>query len=295
MSPDKKHIITIEANINCPVEKVWKLWTDPFHIEQWNNASDDWHTPEAENDLRAGGRFRSRMEAKDGSTGFEFSGEYTRVDPQKQIDYTLDDGRTVQIIFASEGDVTKITESFEAETMNSAELQKSGWQSILNNFKKYAEKSASMERLKFTISINAPALKVYTIMLDETHYQQWTSAFNETSRYVGSWEKGAKIVFLGTDKDGNEGGMFSRIRENIRGRFVGIEHLGIIRNGEEISSGSDVEGWAGANEDYSFSDIDGKTLLTVEMDSMIQHRAYFQEHWPKALQLLKTICESQSV
>lgn len=293
MSPDKKHIITIEATIICPVEKVWKLWTDPFHIEQWNNASEDWHTPEAENDLRVGGRFRSRMEARDGSNGFEFSGEYNKVEPQHQIDYTLDDGRTVQIKFASEGEKTTITESFEAETTNSLELQRSGWQSILDNFKKYAEKCAAIEKLKFTISIDAPALKVYNIMLDDKHYQEWTSVFNPTSRFLGSWEKGSKIRFLGTDKDGNEGGMVSRIRENIRGRFVGIKHLGIIQNGKEITIGPEVEGWAGAYEDYSFTDLDGKTLLIVELDTVVHYKTYFEEHYPKALQLLKSICESQ--
>lgn len=294
MKSSKENIITIEATIKCPVEKVWKLWTDPFHIEQWNNASEDWHTPEAENDLRAGGRFRSRMEARDGSKGFEFSGEYTKIEPLHQIDYTLDDERTVQIKFVSEGEKTTITESFEAETTNSLELQKSGWQSILDNFKKYAEKSATVEKLKFTISIDSPALKVYNIMLDDKHYQEWTSVFNPTSRYIGSWEKGSKIRFMGTEKDGTEGGMVSRIRENIRGRFVGIEHLGFIRNGKEITSGPEIEGWAGAHEDYSLTDLDGKTLLIVELDTVVHYKTYFEEHYPKALQLLKSICESQT-
>jgi uncharacterized protein YndB with AHSA1/START domain len=137
-TPDKT-VITVKAIVNAPVEKVWKLWTDPTHIIKWNNASADWHTPKAENDLRTGGKFLSRMEAKDGSMGFDFIGVYSLVDPLKRISYTMEDGRKADITFFENGAVTTISESFEAENMNSIELQEAGWQSILNNFKKYAE------------------------------------------------------------------------------------------------------------------------------------------------------------
>jgi uncharacterized protein YndB with AHSA1/START domain len=137
-TPDKK-IISIEATINASSEKVWDLLTNPEHIVKWNNASDDWHTPRAENDLRAGGRFLSRMEARDGSSGFDFSGVYTEVKPREKIGYTMDDGRRVQILLVSRGNTTMVKESFEAEQENSVEMQQNGWQSILNNFKKYVE------------------------------------------------------------------------------------------------------------------------------------------------------------
>ena len=131
--------ITVEATIQAPVEKVWKLWTEPEHIIRWNNASDDWHTPSGTNDLRAGGTFSFRMEAKDGSFGFDFGGVYDEVVENKLIAYTLGDGRKVEIIFTSGGDQTTVTETFEAEQVNSVDLQKTGWQAILNNFKKYTE------------------------------------------------------------------------------------------------------------------------------------------------------------
>jgi uncharacterized protein YndB with AHSA1/START domain len=134
-----KNLITIESILQSPVEKVWESWTNPTHIKQWNNASDDWHTPHAENDLQVGGRFTSRMEAKDGSFGFDFGGTYTIVKPNEQIAYTLDDNRTVNILFSKEGTGTKVVETFEAESTNPLEMQKGGWQSILNNFKKYTE------------------------------------------------------------------------------------------------------------------------------------------------------------
>ena len=131
--------ITIDATVNAPVEKVWKFWTGTGHITKWNSASDDWHSPYAENDLKAGGKFLSRMEAKDGSFGFDFGGIYDEVKTHELIAYTLGDGRKVKVTFSSEGNFTKIVESFEAESANSVEVQRMGWQSILNNFKKYTE------------------------------------------------------------------------------------------------------------------------------------------------------------
>jgi uncharacterized protein YndB with AHSA1/START domain len=135
----KNETITISATIHAPVVQVWNLWTDPKHITHWNNASDDWHTPRAENNFRVGGKFLSRMEAKDGSAGFDFTGTYNRILNHKQIEYTLADGRKVQISFVTEGHKTLLTIVFEAEQTNPLELQRAGWQAILNNFKKYAE------------------------------------------------------------------------------------------------------------------------------------------------------------
>ncbi len=136
---ETKTEITVETGINAPVEKVWQLWSLPEHITNWNNASDDWHTPWAKNDLKTGGKFTSRMEARDGSMGFEFEGIYDEVTPHEKIAYTMGDGRRVTVIFTGNGKSTKVVESFDAEETNSIELQRGGWQSILNNFKKYVE------------------------------------------------------------------------------------------------------------------------------------------------------------
>jgi uncharacterized protein YndB with AHSA1/START domain len=139
MEPTAKTTISVESTVNARVEKVWNLWTSPQHIMKWNNASPDWHTPKAENDLRPGGKFLARMEAKDGSFGFDFEGTYDEVSNQELIAYTLDDGRTVSITFTPEGDATKVTETFEPENQNPIDLQRSGWQAILDSFKRYAE------------------------------------------------------------------------------------------------------------------------------------------------------------
>jgi uncharacterized protein YndB with AHSA1/START domain len=131
--------IIVETTVNTSVKKTWDAWTNPINIIQWNSASDDWHTTKAENDLRPGGAFISRMEAKDGSFGFDFSGIYDKVILNQLIEYTLADDRKVSVTFHDFGEFTKIIEVFEAETENTVELQKTGWQAILDNFKKHAE------------------------------------------------------------------------------------------------------------------------------------------------------------
>ncbi len=131
--------ITIETVVKKPIDQVWEKWTLPECIMKWNNASDDWHTPSAENDLRAGGTFTYRMAAKDGSYSFDFGGIYDEVTLYKKISYTLGDGRKVVIEFKEEDEGVKIVETFEAEGTHSAEMQRSGWQAILDNFKRYTE------------------------------------------------------------------------------------------------------------------------------------------------------------
>lgn len=131
--------ITVEATVNAPVEKVWQAWNNPADIIKWNTADPNWHTPHSENDLRLNGKFRHRMEAKDGSFGFDFEGTYDKVDLHKEIAYTMPDGRTATTLFADQGGKTILTTTFDPETENAPEFQKQGWQSILNNFVKYVE------------------------------------------------------------------------------------------------------------------------------------------------------------
>lgn len=292
MESATKTIITVESIINAPIEKVWKLWTTPSDIMKWNNASPDWHTPKAENDLRAGGKFVYTMAAKDGSVSFDFSGVYNQVKTHELISCLLDDGRSLKITFSRSGNQTKVVEDFEAESENSIELQRGGWQAILDNFKKYAEGQSAMEKLHFEISIAAPVATVYSTMIDEKQYAAWTALFNPTSHFKGSWAKGSKILFLGTDKQGKVGGMVSRIKENIPNQYISIEHYGIVQEGKEIITGPEVEPWAGSLENYTFSEVKGKTVLTVDIDSNAEFKSYFEETWPTALKKLKELCES---
>lgn len=284
--------ITITTQVNVPPSTAWEIWTTPAHITQWNHASDDWHTPHAQMDLTPGGKLLWRMEAKDGSMGFDFEAAIKEIVPNQKLAYTLGDGREVVVIFENYGMGTLITETFDPENMNPRALQQTGWQAILDNFKKYAEQQHVMVTLNFSVDIAAPVEKVFTTMLEEEGYKQWTSIFNSASHYIGTWEKGATIQFLGCDADGNMGGMISRIEENIPNRFVSIEHLGIIENGEAITSGPKVESWAGAHENYGFSENNGITTVKVALDTGSGYDDYFNQTYPKALEKLKEICEA---
>jgi len=131
--------ITITTNIQAAIDKVWDCWTLPEHIVNWNFASPDWHAPAAENDLREGGEFVFTMAARDGSVAFDFTGIYTLVEPHELIEYRIADGRKVSVQFLAEANHVVVTETFETENQNSAEMQEAGWQAILNNFKDYVE------------------------------------------------------------------------------------------------------------------------------------------------------------
>lgn len=132
--------ITVETTIAAPIERVWSAWNTPEDIQQWNAASDDWHTTKSTVDLREGGSYSSRMEAKDGSMGFDFAGTYTKVVEQERIESSFGD-RTLVVEFLVAAEQVTVRETFDAETVHSEDLQRAGWQAILDNFKKYVERS----------------------------------------------------------------------------------------------------------------------------------------------------------
>jgi uncharacterized protein YndB with AHSA1/START domain len=132
--------ITVETLVKASLNTVWEAWNNPDDINQWNAASDDWHTTRSTVDLREGGKLSARMEAKDGSAGFDFEGTYTRVVPQKLVEYRMMDGREVKVQFSEFEDGVRVTETFEAETENELELQRQGWQAILDNFARHVER-----------------------------------------------------------------------------------------------------------------------------------------------------------
>ena len=157
-----------------------------------------------------------------------------------------------------------------------------------------------MENLQFKVNINAPASRIYDFMLginNKSTYEQWTALFNPTSTYEGSWDKGAKILFVGVDEKGEKGGMVSRIAENIPNRFVSIQHYGLLQAGKEITEGPEVEKWANGLENYTFEENNGpdgnrETTVTVDLDTVEDFLEYMNEHYPKALDKLKEICEN---
>ena len=130
--------LSVETKIAAPVEKVWSSYTTPLDIKQWNAASDDWHTTKASVDLRVGGTFSSRMEARDGSFGFDFAGTYTAIIPNERIEYSFGD-RSATVDFSDTSEGVRVTVSFDAEATHSVEQQRGGWQAILDNFKRHVE------------------------------------------------------------------------------------------------------------------------------------------------------------
>jgi hypothetical protein len=151
-----------------------------------------------------------------------------------------------------------------------------------------------MRKLQFNVKINASLDKVYDTMLgisDKSTYEKWTALFNPTSTYEGSWNKGDKILFIGTDEKGEKGGMVSEIAENIPNRFVSIRHYGLLKDGKEITTGAEVEKWAGGFENYSFDQNNDTVTVSVELHSIEEFVDYFSQTYPKALDKLKEICE----
>lgn len=151
-----------------------------------------------------------------------------------------------------------------------------------------------MKKLQFNVSINAPASRVYDMMLgisNKATYEQWTFLFNPTSSYEGNWDKGSKMLFVGVDEQGQKGGMVSRIVDNTPNRFVSIQHYGLLTAGVEVTEGPEVEQWANGFENYTFAENNGTTTVTVDLDTVDEFIDYMNEHYPMALARLKEICE----
>lgn len=153
-----------------------------------------------------------------------------------------------------------------------------------------------MKKLHFTTTINAPVSKIYDCMLginNKSTYEQWTALFNPTSTYEGSWEKGSKILFIGVDEKGEKGGMVSRIVENIPNQFVSIQHYGLLKGGEEITEGPEVEKWANGFENYTFEESNGIVIVNAGLLNIPEEFIdYMNDIYPKALEKLKEICEN---
>jgi len=148
-----------------------------------------------------------------------------------------------------------------------------------------------MKKLNYSIEIKAKAEKVFKTMLNKPTYEQWTAAFNPGSTYEGGWNKGDKIYFVGVGEDGKKGGMIARIAENIPNEFISIQHYGMLDGDTEITEGPMVDSWRDALENYTFSETNGVTKLSVEVDTSEDYADYFDEKWPKALEILKKLSE----
>ncbi len=151
-----------------------------------------------------------------------------------------------------------------------------------------------MEKLQYKISINAPASKVFDMMLgisNKSSYEQWTALFNPTSSFEGTWDKGSKMLFVGTDEKGEKGGLVSEIADHISNQYISIRHYGLVQGNMEITNGPEVDKWANGFENYTFEESNGTTTVTVDLDTTDEFIDYMNENYPKALEKLKEICE----
>jgi len=239
--------ITVETTVAAPIEKVWNAWNTPADIKQWNAASDDWHTTKASVDLRVGGAFSSRMEAKDGSMGFDFAGTYTKVVEHKLIESTFGD-RTLLVEFMAAPDGVTVRETFDAESTHSVEQQRGGWQAILNNFRKHVEAKASKK--KFLALFLVPPLVVEDWMktdpdkrqaAQETMQAEWKRWMGDHAAMILSTEAGGKtkrVSSNGTSDFKNEIMLYAFVEaethEAAAKAFENHPHLQIPRSAIEI-------------------------------------------------------------
>lgn len=284
-------LIVISVSIKAPLKTVWNCYTHPIHIIHWNNASEDWHTTFAEANMRQGGKFMSRMEAKDGSFGFDFSGTYTTVKPHTKLAYVLDDKREVEILFEETTKNVLVTVSFEAETTNPVDLQKAGWQAILTNFKAYVEHPSTRYMVHFDVKIEATPEVVFAKMMDKKTYTKWASILQQGSTFTGDWSRSSTMHFVYADEEEQEQGLVAKVRENIPNRFISLEYIGVVENSAVILEGEDVEEWKGMLENYSFKAKENATILSVDIDSTEDFVPFLKSSWPKALAKLKELCE----
>jgi len=221
--------LSVQTKVDAPLELVWEIWTSPEDIMKWNSASDDWHTPRAENDLRTGGKFNYRMEATNGSQGFDFAGVYDKVVPMERIDYTMGDGRKVTIAFSKTNGKTKIVENFEPEKYNPVELQHDGWQAILNNFKRYAEVKSAFTRSSKVTHLITPCL-------------WFDNQAEEAARFYVSLFKNSKIIRKsyytkeGFEFHGREAGTVMTVDFQINGQpFTALNGGPVFKFNESLS------------------------------------------------------------
>jgi uncharacterized protein YndB with AHSA1/START domain len=288
--------IVITATIQAPVALVWQYYTQPAHITRWNFATPEWYCPWANADLQPGGTYTARMEAKDGSFGFDFSATYHTVNPHQLLAFTLTDGRQVSIAFKPLDQETQVTVTFEPEQQNPLSLQQTGWQMILDNFKNYAHQRAQSTLLcrEYKITIQAPAALVYDAMLGLTQkqtYESWTAHFSPTCSYEGSWNKGANIQFTAIH-EGKKGGITSTVVEHLPQKYIALLHTGLIEDGTIITDEAKIAAWKNAQEIYTFIDQQQTTHLIVNIDISPDYQSYFDEVYPKALLQLKVNVES---
>ena len=280
-------IISISVTIKSDIHTVWKSFTETKHIVNWYFASPDWHAPTAEHDFNNGGKFSIRMEAWDESFGFDYTGTYDKIVDFKEVVYTLDDGRKVDTSFMQTGDEIVVSQDFQADEGIDVEMQRMGWQGILNQLKKYVESKTVVFEVE--ADINASADTVWDCLTKNEIYKKWSKAFSPNSEFKGDWDKGKHIDYI----DIGKGGTRALVEGVELNKFIQQRHIATITAENEIDTKSDsAKHWIGTIENYTLKDIGGAIRFTVHIECHEQFREFIESSWNTAILDFKRVCES---
>ncbi len=275
--------ITIQTIVSADKKKVWDYYTEPKHIVNWNFASDNWCCPGAENDLRIGGKYKARMEAKDKSVGFDFEAVYNEIVEGEKFTYTMEDGREVNGSFEDLDGKTKVTIIFDAEKENSEEMQKDGWQSILNQFKSYVEKQQKEIIAKASVNVDASPSQVWEALTNSERVKQYMFG----AEVISTWKEGTPIKWKGEWK----GKTFED-----KGKILKIESEQLLK----YTHFSPLTGKEDKTENYHTVTIrlnaeDNQTniTLTQEGNGTEQEKEHSEKNWQMMLENLKKIVENE--
>jgi uncharacterized protein YndB with AHSA1/START domain len=283
-------IINISQNIKASPNQVFESYLNSKDNQRWQNAGGGWSTGFVNIDAQNGGKFEAEFKAADGINDFVFGGTFDQIIPNKKINYTIEGGRKAEVLFEEiSPNETKVSINFEAETQNSIDLQRQGWNQILVNFKTFVERKVNPKNaiLLKNIEIKSSKEKVWKVLLDQQNYQKWTASFCEGSYYEGEMKLNNKIWFLAPDKSG----LSSLVKVLIPGFQVSFEHIGAVKNGIEDFDSPGFVGWKGARETYTLNEKDDFTNLEIYQDLTKTELEMFDQMWNKALQTIKELSE----
>lgn len=269
-----KTTLQVSTDVAADPASVWTRFTVPGHIMQWNFASEEWHCPAAENDLRPGGVYRTRMEARDGSQGFDFEGVYDEVVPESRLAYTLTNGRQVKTEFSDQNGRTRVTTTFEPEDSFPIEVQQAGWQAIIDNFRRYVE-SEPERMVREQVTIDTPADTVWSIITHPRYARELGQQFDKNAYVRSDWQLGSAVEFV-----------YEPERIAATGTISELKPLELIR------IDFDFDGFA-YYESFHFSSTEGQTILTAEAGPYTHARDEHATVWSNWLQKVRELSEQQ--
>ncbi len=274
-------VIEIEVLIKNSLDKVWEYWTGQPFISQWYSASDDWWTPWVNQNFQVDQGFVYRMEARDGSMGFDFSGVFTEIVDHEKIVYVLEDGRKVLTTFEERDGRILLKQAFDAEDQNSAQMQKDGWQAILNHFKSFCE--GDQIEMSFRTVLGTNPNRVWEYLTLPRLYEEWAIAFSEQPKFVGQWVEGGTIDFI----DFQEGGTRVQLDKVKPFEKLYMTHIAMI-DGQAgiVEDHPEAPTWVGTKENYDLELVGKETILTIHIMCHPKYVDYLRNSWEKAVKLM---------